>query len=59
MILTFVALFGFLVPPASGEKANLGITILLSMIVFLMVLSDYMPPNSDHLPIIGSISPYK
>jgi nicotinic acetylcholine receptor, invertebrate len=54
MILTFVSLFGFLVPSQSGEKANVNINILLSIIVFLMILMDYMPPNSDRISLLVS-----
>ena len=35
------------------KKAGIGITTLLSMTVFLMVIADNMPPNSDSLPLIG------
>jgi hypothetical protein len=54
ILLTIVALLGFLVPVSSGEKVSIGITILLSLIVFLLVLADYMPPNSDNLPLIAT-----
>jgi nicotinic acetylcholine receptor, invertebrate len=37
----------------SGEKVSIGVTTLLSMTVFLMMVADSMPPNSDSLPLIG------
>jgi hypothetical protein len=36
-----------------GEKVSIGVTTLLSMTVFLMLVTDSMPPNSDSLPLIG------
>ena len=53
LLITAVGFLGFLIPPASGEKISLGVTTLLSMTVFLMAISDSMPPNSDSVPIIG------
>lgn len=37
-----------------GEKVSIGVTTLLSMTVFLMLVADSMPPNSDSLPLIGT-----
>jgi hypothetical protein len=34
-------------------KVTLGITTLLSMTVFLMVIGESMPPTSEKLPLIG------
>ena len=38
-----------------GEKVSIGVTTLLSMTVFLMLVADSMPPNSDSLPLIGML----
>jgi len=35
----------------------MGITTLLSMTVFLMLVAENMPPNSDVLPLVGKTSP--
>merc|ERR550517_210907 len=43
----------FYMPSDSGEKVTLGITTLLSMTVFLMVIGESMPPTSEKLPLIG------
>ena len=40
-------------PSDSGEKVTMGITTLLSMTVFLMLVAENMPPTSDVLPLIG------
>ncbi|CAF1098898.1 unnamed protein product [Adineta ricciae] len=52
-LITTVAFLGFCVPSDSGEKVSIGVTTLLSMTVFLMLVTDSMPPNSDSLPLIG------
>ncbi|KAH9513383.1 Neuronal acetylcholine receptor subunit alpha-10 [Bulinus truncatus] len=37
----------------SGEKIAMGITTLLSMTVFLMIVADKMPPTSEDLPLVA------
>ncbi|XP_060555514.1 neuronal acetylcholine receptor subunit alpha-10-like isoform X2 [Ruditapes philippinarum] len=49
-----VAAMGFLLPTESGEKVSLEITVLLSLAVFLLLVSESLPPSSDNFPIIGS-----
>ena len=53
VLITLVALLGFYIPSDSGEKVTMGITTLLSMTVFLMLVTESMPPTSDVLPLIG------
>lgn len=53
MLITAVAILGFLLPPDSGEKVSLEITVLLSLAVFLLVVSETMPPTSEDFPYIG------
>ena len=53
LLITLVSFLGFLIPSDSGEKISLGVSTLLSMTVFLMSISDSMPPNSDSVPLIG------
>ena len=52
-IITMVALLVFYLPPESGEKISLGITVLLSLCVFLLMVSESMPATSDTVPLIG------
>ncbi|XP_067936865.1 neuronal acetylcholine receptor subunit alpha-10-like [Watersipora subatra] len=52
-LITLVALLGFYIPSDSGEKVAMGITTLLSMTVFLMLVTEAMPPTSESLPLIG------
>ncbi|BFY98226.1 hypothetical protein BsWGS_01266 [Bradybaena similaris] len=53
ILITLVALLGFYMPSDSGEKIAMGITTLLSMTVFLMIVADKMPPTSEDLPLVG------
>lgn len=53
ILITLVALLGFYIPSDSGEKVTMGITTLLSMTVFMMLVAENMPPTSDVLPLIG------
>ncbi|KAH3755061.1 hypothetical protein DPMN_189744 [Dreissena polymorpha] len=53
VLITLVALLGFYMPPESGEKVSMGITTLLSIVVFLMIVSESLPPTSDVVPLIG------
>lgn len=55
ILITGIALLGFYMPSDSGEKVTLGITTLLSMTVFLMLVAESMPPTSESLPLIGKI----
>ncbi|XP_022321062.1 neuronal acetylcholine receptor subunit alpha-10-like [Crassostrea virginica] len=53
ILISTVACLGFILPPDSGEKVSLEITVLLSLAVFLMVVSETMPPSSETFPYIG------
>lgn len=58
LMITSIALLGFYMPSESGEKVTLGITTLLSMTVFMMLVAENMPPTSDALPLIGQSDIY-
>lgn len=53
IIVKSLAIIGFLLPPESGEKLNLEITVLLSLLVFQLVILNSMPNSSKHLPVIA------
>lgn len=53
MIISSMVLLGFTTPPDCGEKLTLGVTILLSMSVFMLQLTDILPPTSESVSIIG------
>ena len=54
ILLSVMALLVFLLPPESGEKVSLGITVLLSFSVFLLVVDGRIPRTSDHVPILST-----
>ena len=53
LCLSFLSPCVFLVPPESGERIGFGITIVLSMSVYLLVISDKLPEKSNEPPLIG------
>lgn len=42
-----------MLPPDSGEKIGLGVTILLAFFVNSLVISNYTPEGASDLPVIG------
>ena len=48
-----VAAVSFILPPESGEKVSLSVTVLLSLAVFLLMVSEQLPASSDTFPYIG------
>ncbi|XP_059080777.1 neuronal acetylcholine receptor subunit alpha-7-like isoform X5 [Tigriopus californicus] len=53
VLIASMAVLGFTLPPDSGEKLSLGVTILLSLTVFLNMVSATMPVTSDN-PLLGT-----
>ncbi|XP_028938906.1 neuronal acetylcholine receptor subunit alpha-9 isoform X1 [Ornithorhynchus anatinus] len=52
VLISFLAPLSFYLPAASGEKVSLGVTVLLSMTVFQLMVAESMPP-SENVPLIG------
>ncbi|XP_053405083.1 neuronal acetylcholine receptor subunit alpha-10-like [Mercenaria mercenaria] len=50
----FVSALGFVLPVESGEKVLLQVTVLLSLAVFILLISESLPPSSDNFPVIGT-----
>ncbi|CAH3144299.1 unnamed protein product, partial [Pocillopora meandrina] len=48
-----MVLVGFYLPPESGERMQLGITVLLAMIVFLQLVYQNLPSTSNSAPLLG------
>uniref|UniRef100_A0A1I8GII6 Neur_chan_memb domain-containing protein n=1 Tax=Macrostomum lignano TaxID=282301 RepID=A0A1I8GII6_9PLAT len=48
-----VALFGFRLPPESGERISLSVTVLLALSVFLQLASEHTPTQSDVVPLMS------
>lgn len=57
--LTVLSLLGFWLPPDSGEKITLGITVLLAFSVFMLLIAENMPATSEFVPLIGMFSWYQ
>ncbi|XP_014298481.1 acetylcholine receptor subunit alpha-type acr-16 [Microplitis demolitor] len=53
VLISSMALLGFTLPPDSGEKLTLGVTILLSLTVFLNLVAETLPQVSDAIPLLG------
>ena len=58
MLSTLITLV-FYLPPEAGEKVSLGITVLLSCIVFLLLIAESIPKRSDSVPIISEYSRFQ
>ena len=54
MLISGITVLGFVLPSDSGEKVSLGITVLLSLTVFLLLIAESMPPSGD-VPVIGKV----
>ncbi|XP_050402299.1 acetylcholine receptor subunit alpha-type acr-16 [Patella vulgata] len=53
ILLSSLSMTGFLLPPDSGEKITLGLTVLLAFSVFMLLVAENMPPTSEYIPLIG------
>ena len=53
VMMTQCGVFVFLLPPDSGEKVSMSVTMLLSSSVYLMLIAEIMPVQSDNIPDIG------
>jgi hypothetical protein len=49
-LITLVTLFAFWLAPDSGEKLTLNVTILLSLIFYLQMITEYIPRGYTKLP---------
>ncbi|XP_039608714.1 neuronal acetylcholine receptor subunit alpha-9 [Polypterus senegalus] len=52
VMISFLAPLGFYLPADSGEKVSLGVTVLLALTVFQLMVAESMPP-SESVPLIG------
>uniref|UniRef100_A0A672M049 Uncharacterized protein n=1 Tax=Sinocyclocheilus grahami TaxID=75366 RepID=A0A672M049_SINGR len=53
-MISFLAPLGFYLPADSGEKVSLGVTVLLALTVFQLLVDESMSP-SENVPLIGEI----
>ncbi|ELT90100.1 hypothetical protein CAPTEDRAFT_89098 [Capitella teleta] len=50
IVISLIGVFMFLLPPESGERISLGITSLLSMVVFSMNIASSLPATNATVP---------
>ena len=53
VILSGLCLAGFLPPPESGEKITLGLSVLLTITVFMLMVADKMLQTSESFSVIS------
>ena len=53
LLISFLCILVFYLPAEAGEKITLGISILLSLVVFLLLVSKILPPTSLVVPLIA------
>ena len=51
-IISFITIFTFSLQPDSGVKLQLNLTILLSLVFYLNMMSDYIPRGYSKTPIL-------
>ncbi len=52
ILLLAIGGLSFCLPPDSGDKINLTITIFLALTVFIMVIMEHMPSTSQAIPLL-------
>jgi len=55
VMISFLAPLGFYLPADSGEKVSLGVTVMLALTVFQLLVAEIMPP-SENVPLIGEVN---
>ncbi|XP_071041885.1 acetylcholine receptor subunit alpha-like 1 [Parasteatoda tepidariorum] len=53
VFISFLSILVFYLPSDSGEKVSLSISIVLSLGVFFLLLSEIIPPTSLTVPLLG------
>ena len=56
VMMSALTLLVFCLPPESGEKVTMGITVLLSFSVFLLRLGEDLPETSEFIPLLSELS---
>ena len=58
VLMAFVSVLVFLLPPESGERVGLSITVLLSYTVVLLMASEVTPRGGANIPHLSEIDCY-
>ena len=59
VFMSLLSLLSFYLPPESGEKVGLNITMLLSLVFFLLLGAQLLPPTSDSFSLLGKKEYFK
>ena len=54
-LIGFMVLLSFVLPPESGERVGLGITVLMAMAIFQELTSNKLPVDSN-IPLLGELA---
>ncbi|XP_071944538.1 neuronal acetylcholine receptor subunit alpha-10-like [Antedon mediterranea] len=54
ILLSFLSMLVFYLPPESGEKISFGMTTILGLLLFQQMIAETLPPSADNAPIIGT-----
>ena len=52
LFISIITILMFYLPPESGEKMSLGVTVLLALVVFLLLVAESVPQSED-IPLIS------
>ena len=53
ILMSALTILGFFLPVESGERMNVGVTVLLSLTVILLLLAEELPATSEVVPLIS------
>lgn len=53
IVLALLTPMVFLMPKSSGERVGYSITMLLAISVYMTIISDHLPKNSDPMPLVS------
>ena len=55
VMLSALTLLTFWLPPTSGEKITLGLSVFLAFSMFMLLIAEQVPATSESVPLIGKI----
>lgn len=53
-LIAMMVLLSFILPPESGERIGLGITVLMAMAIFQELTSSKLPADSEFISLLGN-----
>lgn len=55
IMLSILTLLTFWLPPTSGEKITLGLSVFLAFSMFMLLIAEEVPATSEAVPLIGNL----